>query len=343
MDSDSRRHRVLSGLLAGVGLAALVLFLTSVGAYGPAPSVAIAVVTVEGSETPDPTATASSTPDPTPTETPAPTQTPQATNTRRPTATPTSTPTPNGKKCRFALLVGVGFQEADRKTSRTSIASVKGVLTGNWGFAEADITVLLNAAATKAAILKAFDDLAKKVESASADEFQACYVKVHFQGHGFKGDASSHKDLKTADSDSEREDEAFAAADADIGAQTGFLWDQELVAQLEKLSGLLKKFKKNNLIVQMDQCFAQGMYDKLHDKLPSNMNIAWSAAEDRTCDAFLSGTNTPWTTGFLTAFEGGGNVSVEAAHKAAARPRGSRAAAAGHKDGDPRNDTFPSC
>lgn len=92
--------------------------------------------------------------------------------------------------------------------------------------------------------------------------------------------------------------------------------------------------------MQLGFCFAEGMYDRYRTALPADTNIAWSASESNVCFSSKAGTSTPYTTGFVAAFDTA-RPSVEQAHENAASARDPRAAGPGWQDGDPMTPTQP--
>jgi hypothetical protein len=239
---------------------------------------------------------------------------------------------------REAILIGVSDgTPKDQKTTQESLDQIGSAVKDKWGFHILDD--LREGKATKEKILKSIDKLIKRLKSLNEkkEKPDECYIKIHFQGHGIIGDAKDEDDEKNND------DEGFRTA-------TEPLWDTELFERLLKLREELKKFDKSNLIVELDFCFAQGMYEDLIGAATPGMNLSWNSEEDKLCSA-KAGFATPYTRGFMMAFDKHGcSTTVEQAHEAAEEanlleitPGKKEVYSPGHQDGDPDDDTKPGC
>jgi hypothetical protein len=84
---------------------------------------------------------------------------------------------------RVALLVGIGaYPQQDNRLDgpANDVQALRDVLVRRWGYRAADVVTLVDAAATRAAILQALRDLQQR--SAPGDE-----VLIYFSGHGTSG------------------------------------------------------------------------------------------------------------------------------------------------------------
>jgi hypothetical protein len=103
-----------------------------------------------------------------------------------------STPPAFAQGRKYALLIGVGtytyLSRATLEGPPHDVRTLQRVLTDDWGFDPRNIVVLLDRAATKAAILAALDQLA---ESTKPSDF----VFVYYSGHGTSGYDRMFKDV----------------------------------------------------------------------------------------------------------------------------------------------------
>jgi hypothetical protein len=245
------------------------------------------------------------------------------------------------KECKFALLVGFGKTDKEEKTSETSIDQVKGNLIDRWGFPAPLVRTKLNQAAGRKDILGQLDEFETMINERDPAKLKvdACYVKIHLQGHGHYGKPGDDKDVKPPVTPPDKED--HHAYDTAGG---GHIWDFEVEERLRKLSDLLKKkgFKKQALIVQADFCWSETIFGKLTKDLPANVHLAWSADKNHTCRALVGeGHATPFTEGFSSTFGGEKPPSVEEAHKGATTQKDAKGNGAGYKDGDPKTPVNP--
>jgi hypothetical protein len=238
------------------------------------------------------------------------------------------------KECKYALLVGFGRGQNEESTAKASQDAVKERLISQWGFPEPKsfMHTKLNGNATKADIEGDLKDIEAGLERRNPDKVDKCIVKIHFQGH-----ATTGKPDKNAP-DNKDDHVGYDTADG------GHFWDFELVKHVEKINEILKKkkFKQTAILIQIDTCYAQGLVGKLAEVTPANMTIAWSTDKSSRCSVQLQpGQPTPFTQGFINAFEEGKPPpTAEEAHKKATEARGLKDFNPGTKDGQPDKPTI---
>lgn len=135
---------------------------------------------------------------------------------------------------RHALLIGINDYDALPRLqgAENDVAAVQALLTTRFGFAEDNITVITNRAATRAGILRAFADLARRTGPADT-------VYVHYSGHG-----SQVQDLNGDEQDGL--DETIAPQDARLPGIPDITDDE--------LDRALAAVRSRHLIVTLDSC-----------------------------------------------------------------------------------------
>lgn len=140
---------------------------------------------------------------------------------------------------RYAVIVGISDYPGtayDLNYADDDAMDMKKALVENYGFADSDITLLIDSGATRSAILTAVEDVESK---ALADD----EVIFFFSGHGMGGNAD--------DGDNEKLDESIVVHD---GANLVPIWDGELAAAF---SG----FQTQRIVFVFDSCLSGGMDD----------------------------------------------------------------------------------
>jgi hypothetical protein len=236
------------------------------------------------------------------------------------------------KECKFALLVGRGNDDNEKATAKEGQDQIKDKLINEWGFPSPRgfMHTKLNDNATKKDIESDLDDIEKALEGRDPNKVDNCVVKIHFQGHGTKGKPND-KGVTPPD---QEEHVGFDTAGG------GHIWDFELVKHLQKLSDIMKakKFKRQAILVEIDMCYAQGLAGKFADQLPANMIIAWSSDKTSKCSAVLRpGEPTPFTQGFIKAFQPEKLPTAQEAEEGATHDHHIEPFHPGTKDGDPEH------
>jgi hypothetical protein len=230
--------------------------------------------------------------------------------------------------CKYGVGFFFGTTEANPKDPDVEVAAsfakkngelIKETLEKGWGFPK--FRPIYNGNVTRREIDGAFETLKDQISDRKADD--DCYIKVHFQGHGFNwvpGGAEIDKE-KTPKKDADKPHIGFETGTGS-GAKIEVYWDYELVDWIKKLSDALKKKGKNSaLIVQADFCWAQGFFGDLASSPPSNVHLAWSANKDtKLCQKETPDLPSLFAQGFADAFQGGKKPTVAEAHKAATSP-----------------------
>ena len=168
-----------------------------------------------------------------------------------------------------ALLIGIqtyaqfgdGWWDLDGPAN--DIALVRGILVDRLGFAPANITVLQDRAATRAAIKQAFADLARK--SRPGDR-----VYIHYSGHG------SSVDDRNGDEGTRRKDSTLIPVDA-WGKGPPQILDDEIAVWLDRLLE-----KTPDVVFVVDACHSGTITRGLESlkvrgvSIPDSRDYAWS-------------------------------------------------------------------
>jgi len=203
--------------------------------------------------------------------------------------------------------------------ARSTGKALSTVLIDGWGFpnTRGNVHFVYNGNVTRKEIERNFEILLAQIdEKLEGDD---CYIKLHFMGHGFKWKGGDDRPKnQTPQKNPEKDHIGFEVSPSDSGPEEDVYWDYEMVEQLNKVSAALKKKgKKSALIAQADFCWAQGIFGDLATTPASNMFLAWSAAKDKQlCQKPTPEQPTPFTQGFIDAFQGK-NPTVQNAHKSA--------------------------
>jgi hypothetical protein len=136
---------------------------------------------------------------------------------------------------RLALLIGVNEYDAvpDLRGALNDVELLKSVLTTKGGFAERDVELLLDRAATRRGILAAIDRLAKRARPADV-------VYVHYSGHG-----SQVKDVN-GDEQDDGFDETLVPSDGRTPGVTD-ITDDELAEHLARVEA-------SSVAIVLDAC-----------------------------------------------------------------------------------------
>jgi hypothetical protein len=250
-------------------------------------------------------------------------------------------------RCQYGILIGVGKissnDKPDTGPNKTlegmgvvqDAGLIKGVLVSNWDFKEKqlDRATYLNDQGTKKNIESAFNDAIGEAKHIPRDCVYY-HVKIHFEGHGRGGTPTDAKDIFKGLTAPAGNRKGFEAWDGQKSAANGIVWDFEiadrvkqirdaLAATVGKTDGKTKWALKNyQVIVQVDTCFSEALLSGT--TALDHVSTAWSSSKT-TNQQFPLVKGSPWTKGFLEAFQGADgdtdetkHVTVEEAHKAAA-------------------------
>ena len=149
-----------------------------------------------------------------------------------PTWPQNATPTPSGVK--RALLIGINDYRAvpGLQGSVNDVQTMREVLVKRWGFPEANIKVLTDAAATRAGILAALEDLVRTTGPNDT-------VYFHYSGHG-----SQVEDQNGDEADGL--DETIVPVDGRSPGIADILDDQ--------LDAIFARLKTHNAVIVLDSC-----------------------------------------------------------------------------------------
>jgi hypothetical protein len=140
---------------------------------------------------------------------------------------------------RYAIIVGISDYPGtayDLNYADDDAMDMKEALVENYGFADSNITLLIDSNATRDAILSAIED----IETSAGEDDEVVFF---FSGHGMSGNAN--------DGDNENLDESIVARD---GTSLVPIWDGEL---RDAFAG----FKTSRIVFIFDSCLAGGMTD----------------------------------------------------------------------------------
>lgn len=155
----------------------------------------------------------------------------------------------------LALLIGIDdYAPADDQPIPSlrgavrDVALVRGLLVDRFGFAADDVAVLTDAAATHAAIVRAFHD--HLIARAGPDT----RVVIWFSGHGSQIPDPSGRDLAQADGDLPAHDQTLLAHDSRAGANHGSFDVTD-----DELHSLLAALPARDVLLVTDCCHSGGV------------------------------------------------------------------------------------
>ena len=148
---------------------------------------------------------------------------------------------------KHALLVGVGDyqdeQVRDLQGPPHDARGLRDVLVRDWGFDRRDVTVLLDGAATRAAILGALDALIRDTRSGD-------YVFIFFSGHGTSSEARRGRLAASLDPGT------GGLYPADLDLESGDAYAQLIVGRRDLQPRFLALDRDREVFVVFDACYS---------------------------------------------------------------------------------------
>lgn len=148
---------------------------------------------------------------------------------------------------RHALLIGVGDYEhvRDLEGPPNDVASLARALQQEWRFEPANVTTLVDRAATREAILAALDDLIERTQAGD-------YVFIFFSGHGTSSLNAASQSVLEAGLDPGTG--GLFPADLDVNADDAF--ERLIVGRRDLRPRLLELDRGREVLVVFDACFS---------------------------------------------------------------------------------------